>query len=156
METRASDASRATNDALRQENIPIPAYIDHSEPYPAIKRYGVLVGLLAPIALVPYLLMRRRTAQLRREIETLKGNIWSMEVHYDRQLGSIRKEMEAYQRVMPVVDHMKHDFDDFQEQVATDMRDLDNKRQLQVSSLAKQIQQNQYVLNYMPRLVTGD
>lgn len=127
-----------------------PRHVDNSlhsnESRPAVKRFAVLAGFLVPIALIPYILMRRQTIHLRREIETLKGNIWSMEVHYSKQLGAIHKELELQQRLKPLLTDLKHDFEDFQEQAETSIKESQTRAQLIMRPLAEEIQQTKYVV----------
>lgn len=142
MDTTASERSAPSNTTRgKREGSIVPA----GTTYPAMKRFTVLAGLLVPITLIPYVLMRRHTAHLRREIETLKGNIWSLEVHYSKQLGGIRKELEVQQRLKPLLVDLKQDFEDLQDQAEASQRAFDQRAQLLVRPLAEEIQLHKYV-----------
>jgi hypothetical protein len=72
--------------AGEQSSAPSPG-----RPIPAIKRFAVLTAFLVPIAVIPYLMMRRHMGVLRKELNETRRMFEGIE----SKSGSISRELAA-------------------------------------------------------------
>lgn len=112
-------------------------------PMPAIKHLAVLTAFILPITLLPYVLTRRQTSLLRREIEELSAVTRKVQHELDRALSETASRKDDHRRIRGLLHDMMQETDEFRVQTEQRERVRANTDEEVSSELRKLVEEAQ-------------
>lgn len=92
--------------------------VDRSQrSFPAITRAAVLAAFVLPITVLPYLLIRRQLAMLRRKIDEVGATTKILQRDVNQSLSEIVMRKDEYRRVRALLHDMMQEADESRFQV---------------------------------------